>query len=296
MVSFPEISPNIFSFSAFGYELTLRWYALAYIVGFIFALIIMKFFVRRYYLWPSQKAPMTLDQADSILTYLIIGVILGGRLGYVVFYNLGYYLEYPTEILQIWDGGMSFHGGFLGVIIAVWVYSLANKISLLTLSDLIAIATPPGLFLGRIANFINAELWGRPTDVAWGVIFPGEAAQNCPGFSPPCARHPSQLYEAGLEGFLLFCVMIIFVYAGAFRRPGRIAGIFFLGYGFARFFVEYYRVPDNQFISERNPLGYVLTFSETGITMGQLLCLPMMAVGILLIFLSFRKITSVLQK
>lgn len=282
MFAFPDISPEIFSIDIFGFNLALRWYAVSYIMGFIFALMLMKFFVKRKYLWPSKNPPISTEQADSFLTYLILGVIIGGRLGYVVFYNLEYYLLNPFSVFRIWDGGMAFHGGFLGVVFAVVVFSRVNGLQLLTTADLIAVSTPPGLFFGRVANFINAELWGRPTTAYWGVIFPGERAQQCDGVVGPCARHPSQLYEAGLEGLLLFIVLFCIALAGGFKRRGFLTGIFALGYGLSRFFVEYFRVPDPQFFSPSNPYGFAFAVGDFGITMGQALSIPMVLVGLLL--------------
>ena len=178
---------------------------------------------------------------------------------------------------------MSFHGGFLGVIVAALYFCSKNNIQVWPAADLIAASTPPGLFLGRLSNFINNELWGRPTSVPWGVIFPGESAQNCPQFEDPCARHPSQLYEALLEGPLLLALIFIIISLRGLKRSGLITGIFFVGYGLARFFVEYYRVPDPQFISDENPIGYAYWFGEFGITMGQALSMPMILIGLLLI-------------
>ena len=177
---------------------------------------------------------------------------------------------------------MAFHGGFIGVIIAVIMYAHANKLPLWSTSDLIAISTPPGLFFGRVANFINAELWGRPTDVFWGVVFPGDLAQQCGEEIRPCARHPSQLYEAGLEGILLFSILFYIAFKGGFKSRGLITGVFALGYGASRFFVEYFRVPDPQFFSQTNPYGFALRLGELGITMGQSLSIPMSIVGLFL--------------
>lgn len=288
MLAFPNISPEIFSISLFGMEFSLRWYAVSYILGFVFAITIMKFFLKKTNLWPSGSSPMTTEQADTLLTYLILGVILGGRMGYVIFYNLGYYLERPLDILRIWDGGMAFHGGFIGVVLAVFCYCRVNSIPLWSGADLIAISSPPGLMFGRIANFINVELWGRPTDAPWGVIFPGEQAQNCGEIVGPCARHPSQLYEAGLEGVLLLFLLLLLAFLGAFKRPGLITGFFAAGYGASRFFVEFFRVPDPQFFSELNPNGFALNFNEYGLTMGQLLSLPMILVGFVLVLMSLQ--------
>ena len=288
MIPFPDISPEIFSIEFFGINLALRWYAVSYILGFICALSIMKFFVVRKRLWPFENPPLSTEQAESFLTYLILGVIIGGRLGYVLFYNLEYYVLNPLAIVRIWDGGMAFHGGFVGVIVAVLLFCWANKLSLWPTADLIAVSTPPGLFFGRVANFINAELWGRPTDVYWGVIFPGDLAQQCDGVIGPCARHPSQLYEAGLEGLLLLIVLVYIALKGGFKSPGLLTGVFALGYGASRFFVEYFRVPDPQFFSEINPFGFAFTFGHVGITMGQSLSLPMIVFGLVLCSLSAR--------
>ena len=289
MIPFPDISPEIVSIELFGINLALRWYAVSYILGFICALQLMKFFVRRKLLWASEKPPFSVVQADSFLTYLILGVILGGRLGYVLFYNFGYYLQNPIDILRVWDGGMAFHGGFIGVILAVLIYFRLNSIPLWSGADLVAIATPPGLFFGRLANFVNAELWGRPTEVPWGVIFPGELAQLCPEIVGPCARHPSQLYEAGLEGLLLFLLLVSIVYIYGLKRPGLITGIFAIGYGGSRYLVEFFRVPDQQFFSDTNPYGFAVQYNDFGMTMGQVLSLPMIFFGLVLLTISFAK-------
>ena len=282
MIPFPSISPEIFSIELFGMTLALRWYAVSYIIGFICALRIMKFFVVRERLWLGNEPPFSTEQADSFLTYLILGVIVGGRFGYVLFYNPEYYLLNPFDVLRIWDGGMAFHGGFIGVVLAVIYFCRANKILLWTTADIIAVSTPPGLFFGRVANFINAELWGRPTEVYWGVIFPGKLAQQCDGIVGPCARHPSQLYEAGLEGLLLLVILFYFALNGGFKKPGLITGVFSLGYGVSRFLVEYFRVPDVQFFSETNQYGFAIRLGEYGFTMGQLLSLPMVFAGLVL--------------
>ena len=284
MITFPNISPEIFSISVFGFDLALRWYALSYIVGFFIAISMMKFFIRREKLWRHGTAPMDLDQADALLTYMIIGVIFGGRLGYVLFYNFAYYIENLSDVLRIWDGGMSFHGGFLGVVFAIVFYCKKNGILVWSASDLIALSTPPGLFLGRVANFINAELWGRPTNSPLGVVFPGDRAQDCPDFSSPCARHPSQLYEAGLEGIILLLILLFIAFMGGLRRPKFVTGVFMAGYGAARFFVEFFRVPDSQFFSINNPYGFAYRIGDFGITMGQTLSLPMIIFGVLLVF------------
>ena len=282
MIAFPNISPEIFSIDLFGINFALRWYAVSYILGFICALKLMKFFLLRKFLWASGTPPISADQADSFLTYLILGVIIGGRLGYVLFYNLEYYALDPFAVIRIWDGGMAFHGGFIGVVVAAILFCRVNKLLLWSTSDLIAISTPPGLFFGRVANFINAELWGRPTEAYWGVIFPGNMAQQCDGVVGPCARHPSQLYEAGLEGVMLLVIMLYIAFKGGFKLPGLMTGVFAFGYGASRFFVEYFRVPDPQFFSPDNPYGFALRYADFGITMGQFLSLPMIIIGLIL--------------
>jgi len=283
MIEFPNISPEIFSFNVFGFELALRWYALSYILGFVCALYIMRAYLRRDHMWWRKVAPMEVEQADDLLTYLILGVIFGGRIGYVLFYNLEFYLANPLDILRIWDGGMAFHGGFLGVVFALIYFCARNGTQLMPMADLLALASPPGLLLGRVANFINAELWGRPTDVSWGVVFPGARAQDCPGVVGTCARHPSQLYEAGLEGLVLFLLLLLVAALGGLRRPGLLAGIFVAGYGAVRYFVEFFRVPDPQFFSDDNPFGFAYRFGEFGITMGQTLSIPMILVGLMFV-------------
>lgn len=280
MIPFPDISPNVFAVELFGREIALRWYALAYIAGLMFGWWIVLRAVRTERLWTG-PAPMTPDQVERLLTWIIVGVILGGRLGYVLFYDLSTYLADPLQIFQVWNGGMAFHGGLAGVVIAALWFGRREKIPLLTLGDLLAMATPVGLMLGRLANFVNAELWGRPTTLPWGVVFPGEAAQTCPGIEGLCARHPSQLYQAGLEGLLLAVVLLWLVFrAGALKRPGLVMGVFLVGYGLARFLVEFVRQPDAQFVTPGNPIGWAVQFGQVGLTMGQLLSLPMIALGL----------------
>jgi len=284
MIHFPSIDPTIFSVSIFGFELALRWYALSYIVGFIFALQIMKYYIRRRFLWLEANPPFDNEQADALLTFLIIGVIVGGRLGYVLFYNFNFYAQNLGDILRVWDGGMAFHGGFLGVTLAGLYFFRFNKINTLSGADLVALAAPPGLFLGRLANFVNAELWGRSTTLPWGVVFPGERAQNCPGIIEGfCARHPTQLYEALLEGLVLFVLLIYLVKLGALKKPGIVLGFFVFFYGLARYFVEFFRVPDPQFFSGMNPYGFAFRIGDFGLTMGQTLSLPMIVFGLTLI-------------
>lgn len=279
MIPFPDISPEIVSFTIAGREFALRWYAMAYLAGLLIGWRILVVLFRRPGLWGG-TAPMQPGKVEDLLTWIIVAVVLGGRLGFVLFYEPAYYLANPQMIPVLWKGGMSFHGGFMGVVIASWLWARRNGVSPLRLADAMAVATPVGLGLGRISNFINAELWGRPTDLPWGVIFPGEAAQSCPGIVGPCARHPSQLYEAGLEGLLLFIIIVVMVRAGSLLRPGLTLGVFLIGYGLSRMFVEQFRQADAQFITPDNPFGHVIGGALWGLSMGQLLSLPMVIVGL----------------
>ncbi|MGV3693253.1 MAG: prolipoprotein diacylglyceryl transferase [Paracoccus marcusii] len=288
MIPFPDIAPEIFTITLGGFSFSLRWYALAYLAGLILGWRLIVAMMRR----PALRGgtpPTAPDRVDDLLTWVILGVILGGRLGFVLFYEPAYYLSNPGQILQVWQGGMSFHGGFAGVIVATWAWSRSQGVPVLRLADAMAVVAPIGIFFGRIANFINAELWGRPTDLPWGVVFPGEAAQTCPGIVGPCARHPSQLYEAGLEGLLLGLILLVLVRAGGLRRPGLAFGVFLAGYGLARMFVELFRVADAQFITPDNPLGHVLGGPVIGLTMGQTLSLPMVLIGLALVAYARRR-------
>lgn len=243
----------------------IHWYALAYLTGFIGGWAYLKNLIA------FKKLPITFEQLDDFLTYAIAGVLLGGRLGYVLFYDLGYYLDYPLHVFYLWMGGMSFHGGLAGIIIAVFVFARRKKLDPFFVADLIAAAGPIGLFFGRITNFVNGELWGRVTTVPWAMIFP-----HAPTYEP---RHPSQLYEAGLEGLVLFTILWYMAYrTEALKHPGRLGGVFLIGYAVCRFLVEFVREPDTQ-----------LGFLYAGATMGQLLCLPMLALGVWVLLRSFRQ-------
>ncbi|MCS6879172.1 MAG: prolipoprotein diacylglyceryl transferase [Geminicoccaceae bacterium] len=252
---FPAIDPVAIAIG----PIAIRWYALAYLAGILIGFAILKRLARRPD-WGLSPAVL-----DDLLFYAVLGIIVGGRLGYVVFYNPGHYLAHPLDIPAVWQGGMSFHGGLLGVLAALLLVARKHALAPLVLGDGLAVAAPPGLFLGRLANFVNAELWGRPTDLPWGVIFPGGG---------PLPRHPSQLYEAALEGLLLGAVML-FLARRPYRREvaGRLAGVFLVGYGLARFGVEFVREPDPQ-------LGLLLF----GATMGQLLSAPMIVAGAFLLW------------
>ncbi|QPH54908.1 prolipoprotein diacylglyceryl transferase [Pontivivens ytuae] len=293
---FPDIDPVALRlpFEIFGIELALRWYALAYIAGILLGWWLAVRLLKRDRLWGSAGAPMEPKLAEDFLTWIIIGIIAGGRLGFVIFYQPGYYLANPMEIPQVWDGGMAFHGGFLGVVLAITIFCWRHDLRLWSVADMVAMVTPIGIFFGRIANFINGELWGRPTTVPWGVAFPDPRAQTCPDFwTEACLRHPSQLYEAALEGLVLFAVLCWAVWIGRrLAQPGYIAGLFFIGYGLGRFIVEFFRQGDAQFVSEANPFGQIIRFGESawaGLSMGQLLSLPMIVVGLALLVWATRR-------
>ncbi len=283
-IPFPEISSEVFSIELFGTHLALRWYALAYLAGLLAGFWVIRRLMRHPALWPGDRAPMAPGRADDLLTAIILGVILGGRLGYALFYQPLHFGAQPLDIVKVWEGGMSFHGGFLGVVAAGLWFARRHGVPPMQLSDAMALVAPIGLFFGRLANFVNAELWGRPTRLPWGVIFPGAAAQDCPGVAPGlCARHPSQLYEAGLEGLLLGLLLWFLVRRGALKRPGLVTGVFLAGYGAARFAVEFVRQADAQFVTPDNPLGHAFHLGGLGLSMGQVLSLPMILAGLWLI-------------
>lgn len=280
-IPFPEIDPNAFVIPVVN--LPIRWYALAYIAGLLAGWRIIVALMNRPALWGGE-APMRPKLVEDLLTAVILGVVIGGRLGFVLFYEPGYYLSHPLEVVKVWQGGMSFHGGFLGTVVAGLWFCRRHELPALRVADAFALVAPIGLFLGRVANFIKPELWGRPTDAPWGVIFPVEAAQLCNGIAGQidgaCARHPSQLYEAGLEGLLLGTILWALMATGALKRPGLLLGVFLMGYGLSRAVVELFRQPDAQFVGPGNPLGLALQFGDWGLTMGQILSLPMIAVGL----------------
>lgn len=251
MIQLPEISPYIFQIGSMGPT----WYGLMYVVGFVLGYQLAKYQVKSMPDW-------TQEQVSDLLTYVIFGVILGGRVGYVLFYQFDYFLSHPLYLFYITDGGMSFHGGLLGVVFALWWFAKRKQKSWLAVGDFVAPLFPIGLFFGRIGNFINAELWGKVTDVPWGVVFPNGGA---------LPRHPSQLYEALLEGLVLF--VLIYWYSRKKPPIGRLSGLFLVGYGLARFIVEFVRLPDSH-------IGYI---AFGWLTKGQLLSLPMIAIGLFLL-------------
>jgi phosphatidylglycerol:prolipoprotein diacylglycerol transferase len=260
MLTYPNIDPILVQIG----PLAIRWYSLAYVAGIVLGGLYADWLNRRP---PSQK---NLKVYDDFMAWAIFGIILGGRLGYVLFYNFGYYIENPSEILKVWQGGMSFHGGLLGTIIATILFCRKYKVAIFPLFDLLACAAPIGLFFGRVANFINGELYGRVTDSPWGMVFPNGGA---------LPRHPSQLYEAGMEGLMIFTILFIFArFTSAKARPGVLSGIFLCGYSISRMVLENFREPDVQ-------IGFLFDH----VTTGQMLSLPMILIGAVIIFISSRR-------
>jgi phosphatidylglycerol---prolipoprotein diacylglyceryl transferase len=263
-IPFPDFDPVALQLG----PIAIRWYALAYIAGLFGGLLYAKRLAATEAHWGGRTRPNGLD-LDDLLLWATLGVIAGGRLAYVVFYQPAYFAAKPIEALAIWSGGMSFHGGLAGATLAMFLFARARKLPFLAVADLVAVVAPLGLLLGRIANFINSELWGRVTTVPWGVIFPNGG---------PLPRHPSQLYEAGTEGLLLLVVLWVAARSGALKRPGLVTGLFGAGYGLARIGCEFFREPDPQ-------LGFLLGGFAT---MGMLLSLPMVAIGLWLVARSRR--------
>lgn len=261
-IPFPAVDPVIFSVGPFS----VRWYALAYIAGLVGGWLYARRLIGSPGLWGPVRAPTRTD-LDDMLVYVALGVVLGGRLGYVLFYNLQEYLADPLSVFAVWRGGMSFHGGFAGALAGMWLLARRRGLAPLSLFDLAGAVAPIGLFLGRIANFINGELWGRPApDLPWAVTFP---------HAGPVPRHPSQLYEALAEGVLLFIAVSIAVRVAGFRRPGAVSGVFAMGYAVARIGCEFFREPDPQ-----------LGFLAGGLTMGMLLSIPLFVAGAALLWLA----------
>ena len=291
MIPFPEnIKPEVFSVSLGDFTFTLYWYALAYILGIIACWRLAAIALKKNELWQKNTPPLNPVKLEDLMSFSVLGIIFGGRLGFVIFYNPEYYLQNPLEVLFIWQGGMSFHGGLIGVATAGFLFFRKNSVPLRSGADLLALGTPIGLGLGRLANFINDELWGRVTDVPWGVIVNSPQSRTvCQEIVDHCIRHPSQIYEAILEGLILFILMMYLAFKrNAFKRPGFLASIFFMGYGLSRCFVELFRQPDQQFQSVNNPMGFFIQFGEMGLTMGQVLSLPMIVIGIILFVTSTR--------
>jgi phosphatidylglycerol:prolipoprotein diacylglycerol transferase len=261
---FPNFDPVLIHLGPFA----IRWYALAYITGILLGWLYARAIIRRERFWGG-PAPMTATDFDDFIVWVTLGIILGGRIGYVLFYNPEYFAAHPLESFELWKGGMSFHGGFTGCVLAVLLFAKSRGIPVLSLGDVTCAVGPIGLLLGRLANFVNGELWGRPTDVPWGMIFPSGG---------PLPRHPSQLYEASLEGLGLLLLLAICIRLGALKRPGLTVGIFAVGYAFARSFCELFREPDAQ-----------LGFLWGGLTMGMLLSIPLLLFGIAMIVIALKR-------
>ncbi|NTJ42941.1 prolipoprotein diacylglyceryl transferase [Agrobacterium larrymoorei] len=255
---FPNIDPIAFSLG----PLSIHWYGIAYVVGIMLGWYYARKLSLNESLWPQNKSPVTPVHLDDFIVWAAAGIVLGGRIGYVLFYDFPAVMQNPIRAIEIWNGGMSFHGGFLGTTIAMFLFARRHNIPAWSMFDIIAAVAPVGLLFGRIANFINGELWGRITDVPWAVVFPTGG---------PFARHPSQLYEAALEGLLLLIVIAILIYGvKVLKRPGTVTGVFVAGYALSRIFVEFFREPDAQ-------IGYL---AGNWLTMGMVLSTPMVAFGL----------------
>ena len=263
ILPYPQIDPIAFSLG----PLAIHWYGLAYVVGILLGWAYARRLVNQGRLWRADTAPMTVANLDDFIVWVALGIVLGGRIGYILFYDLQAVIENPIRAIEIWNGGMSFHGGFIGTTVAMTVFARRSKIPVWSLFDIVSAVVPIGLFFGRIANFINGELWGRISGVPWAMIFPTGG---------PFTRHPSQLYEAGLEGIFLFLVLTAMTYwVKALKIPGTVTGVFVIGYALSRIFVEFFREPDAQ-------LGYLL--GTNWLTMGMVLSSPMILLGVWAIF------------
>lgn len=264
IIQFPAFDPVLVQIGPFA----IRWYALAYIFGILLGWLYARALIRGERLWGGPP-PMTALDFDDFVLWVTLGIILGGRTGYVLFYNPAHFVAHPAEIVELWKGGMSFHGGFAGCVLAVILFARRRGIPMLSLGDITCAVGPIGLFLGRLANFINGELWGRAADVPWAMVFPGAG---------PLPRHPSQLYEAALEGLVLFVILALIVRAGALKRPGLIVGAFACLYALMRVFCEFFREPDAQ-----------LGFLWGGLTMGMLLSIPLFIAGLVFLAIALRR-------
>jgi phosphatidylglycerol:prolipoprotein diacylglycerol transferase len=256
VIPFPHIDPVLIEIG----PVAVRWYALAYMTGFLAGWLYARALVSSARLWGG-ASPMKPGALDDFVLLLVPAIVLGGRIGYVLFYNLPYFLANPREIVEPWTGGMSFHGAFLGAMLAEYVFARWRKIPFFCITDIVCAVAPLGLMLGRLANFINGELWGRVTTVPWAMVFPDAG---------PLPRHPSQLYEAALEGFLFFIALALLIRSGALKRPGTVTGVFAIWYGCARIVCEFFREPDSQ-------LGFLW---GGWLTMGMLLSIPVILLGI----------------
>jgi phosphatidylglycerol:prolipoprotein diacylglycerol transferase len=268
---FPNIDPVAFSIG----PLAVHWYGLAYVAGIMLGWFYARRLAANASLWKDGQSPITAVQLDDFLVWVAAGIVLGGRIGYILFYDMGAVAANPIRAIEIWNGGMSFHGGFIGATIAMIIFARRNTIPVWSMFDTVAAVVPFGLLFGRIANFINGELWGRLSSAPWAVVFPTGG---------PFSRHPSQLYEAGLEGIILVLVLALLIFRfKALKVPGTIAGTFVVGYALCRIFVEFFREPDAQ-------LGYLL--GTNWLTMGMILSLPMIAAGVWAILRARAAVTS----
>jgi phosphatidylglycerol:prolipoprotein diacylglycerol transferase len=257
-IAFPNIDPVIFTLG----PLSVHWYGLGYVAGILFAWWYAKKLVSKPRLWANNTPPMKPTDLDDFVMWAALGVVLGGRIGYILFYDFARYIAHPLDVFKVWEGGMSFHGGMLGTILAMVLFARSRRINVYSMLDIVAAGVPVGLGLVRVTNFINSELWGRPTDVPWGIIFPTGG---------PFVRHPSQLYEAALEGVVLFAILAVLIFYGRkLKCPRFIGGTFVMLYGLSRIFVEFFREPDAQ-------LGYLY---GGWLTMGMVLSVPMVLVGL----------------
>ncbi len=268
-LAYPIIDPVLVNLGPFP----IRWYALAYVAGIVLGWAYARLLVGSDRLWGTLARPTPVS-IDDLVVYVAVGIVAGGRIGYVLFYNLPYFLSHPIEIFTVWNGGMAFHGGLIGATLGIWLFARRHGYPLLSVADPVAAVVPIGLFLGRIANFIKPELWGRETDasVPWAMVFPGAG---------PELRHPSQLYEAGLEGIALFVLLGLVIRLGGFRWPGLVTGLFAIGYGVARISSEFFRQPDPQ-------LGFLFG----GATMGMVLSVPLIVIGIAILVLGRRRVPA----
>lgn len=267
-IPFPDIDPVAVQIG----PIAIKWYGLAYLAGLLLGWLYIRRLLSQTKLWADDRPPFLPQKVDDLLIYMVAGVLIGGRLGFVLFYEPSYYLENPLDIVAVWKGGMAFHGGLFGSGVAIWIFSRRNGINPWSTSDLCTATVPIGIFFGRIANFINGELFGRPTDAPWGMVFP-EARLHYPNVEP-AARHPSQLYEAMLEGLLLFIVLRILThYYGALKRPGLVSGTFLVGYALARSTAELFREPHFAHSLNIEPLTVGIAYS-----------IPMLLLGLFVIY------------
>jgi phosphatidylglycerol:prolipoprotein diacylglycerol transferase len=266
---FPNFDPVALQIGPFA----IKWYGLAYLAGLLLGWLYIRRLLSQPRLWANDAPPFTPAKVDDLLLYITVGVIAGGRLGFVLFYEPGYYLSHPQDIIAVWKGGMAFHGAFVGCVIAIWIFAKRNGLNPWSTGDLCTASVPIGLFFGRIANFINGELFGRPTSLPWGMVFP-EARVHYPQIEPT-PRHPSQLYEAALEGLVLFIILRILTHRyGALKRPGLVSGVFITGYAIARSISEeFFRQPH---------FGHA--FNVGPLTVGTVYSIPMFIAGLILIY------------